>query len=153
MPTEDELRKRLVDLDRELEATRGTLRRAQIKYNNLRYERRKVASTLRQLPYRTYKQRSGMDDTHVADTRPMVEFIQLWLVANDGSLKQIADRSQVSVKTISDILHGRRIWSTVSTVDMILTAIGAHWLLDDLEIKENKRGRPPKRPESQYYEE
>jgi len=152
---EENLRALIKDFDTQLEATRSKIRRAEAKYRDLRYQRKQAVTKLRQLPYRTYIQRSGASDPIIVEITSMIENFQLWMDSFEGSLsplRALSERSGVSVKTISDIMHGRRVWVTFDTADRLLSAIEAGWFIEDLPSKANKVGRP-KRPESQYYEE
>ena len=143
------LRQQIAELDRELEATRA-------KYRRLRKKRRKLAAQLKALP--TYAQRSGMQDEWMVRSEDVLRFIARYILEHDGEhgnggIASLADRSGVSTRTISDVIHGRRIMVTLSTADMLLTAAGEGWQLGHMERFRNNRGRPPKPPESKYYEE
>lgn len=155
---EEQLQVVIEEMDKRLEAARAKYRRALIEYRRLRGERRALATRLKRLSYRTYKQRSGMQDEWVIDSHDILPFIGQYILDHDGEygtggLRNLSDRSGVSTKTISDVIHGRRPYVTLSTADMLLTAVGESWQLAHIPRHKNNRGRPPKKPESHFYEE
>jgi hypothetical protein len=113
---------------------------------------------------KTWTQRSGMSDTHQVLCREIQEYVLEWMQEYNaeqsggyGAVLQLSLLSGVSTKTISRIVRGLQEYCTVSTAEMIMSAIGQGWIVSLLEWKPIKRGRPKAEPNdpppTQYYEE
>jgi len=159
---EERLRDEIELLDRRLDATRTRIRRATQEYTELRQQRRRLAARLKNLPFRTYKQRSGMKDDTWIRASDVLPPIARYILEHDGEhgtggISNLAIRAGVSARTISDIINDRREYVTLETADMLLTAAGVGWQVSDLTTYPAIRGRPKKHPPtpppSHYFEE
>jgi transcriptional regulator with XRE-family HTH domain len=91
-----------------------------------------------------------MSDEWWVETPRLAELIETWARETDATQLLLAEKADVSTRTIRRILTGENLRVTMETADRILTAMGAGWKLH--EIPRHRR-HTPEQPPSQFYEE
>lgn len=148
------------DLETQLGSVRAKIEKLDSEIKQRKNKRDKLRSERDRLTHylsngRTFN-RDWQHDSHYILCSEFAIYIKRYLDENGkGSLLALSKSSSVGTRTIRDIRNKTRKYISVMTADRLLTAMGIPRVLDTFEQipKSMVFGRPPKPPESQYYEE